>query len=167
MARFAQVTEALSHPRSQIGLVEVRKPGRIILAGHTIKCPLHLGEDRAAGVRVVPDGMPVRFHDQTFRQQGRRAVADGRRLRGPGQIDGLASASQIQCLMCLCGKDFRGETRIGGVPRIRQCLGEIPLGEAVFVIVVGNPAGQLGQLTTSCGELPAGLFPVGAGREQA
>jgi hypothetical protein len=51
------------------------------------------------------------------------------------------------------------------MPRIGKGLGEVPLGQAMLVTVVGNPASQLRQLSARGGELPAGLFLVAAGCE--
>ena len=107
------------------------------------------------------------FHDQALGEQGRRPVADGCGLGGPGEVDRLIRPGQVERLVRLGGEDLRRECMVVGVPRVGQGLGEVPLGQAVLVAVVGDPAGQLRQLAARGGELPAGLFPVAAGGEQA
>jgi hypothetical protein len=78
-------------------------------------------------------------------------VADGCGLGGPGEVDRLIRPGQVERLVCLGSEDLRRKSWVAGVPRIGQCLSEIPLGEALLVAVVRNPAGQLGQLSTSSG----------------
>jgi hypothetical protein len=50
---LAEVAEALGHPRGEVCLVEVRQPGRVVLAGRAVEGPLRLGECGSAGVCVV------------------------------------------------------------------------------------------------------------------
>jgi hypothetical protein len=68
-------------------------------------------------------------------------VADGCGLGGSGEVDRLIRPGQVECLMSLGGEDLSGKRGIVGVSRIGQRLGEIPLGKAILVAVVGNPAG--------------------------
>jgi hypothetical protein len=94
-------------------------------------------------------------------------VADGCGLGGSGEVDRLIRPGQVERLVRLGSEDLCRKSRVFGVPRIGQRLGKIPLGQAVLVAVVGNPAGQLGQFTARGGELPPCLFLLAAGREQA
>jgi hypothetical protein len=116
------------------------EPHRVIFAGCAVKCPLCPSERGTAGVRVVAGGVPVSFHDQAFSEQGGRPVADGRSLGGSGEVDRLIWPGQVERLVRLGSEDLRRKSRVTGVPRIGQRLGEVPLGQAVLVAVVGNPA---------------------------
>ena len=89
-------------------------------------------------------------------------MADGGGLGGSGEVDRLIWPGQVERLVGLGSEDLRCQGRVAGVPRVGECLGEVSLGEAVLITVVGNPAGQLRQLAACGGELPAGLFPVAA-----
>jgi hypothetical protein len=93
-------------------------------------------------------------------------VADGCGLGGSGEVDRLIRPGQVERLVRLGGEDLRCEGVVVGVPRVGQGLGEVPLGQSVLVAVVGDPAGQLGQLPARGGELPARFFLVAAGGEQ-
>jgi hypothetical protein len=150
VASLAKVTEALRHAGRQVRLIEIGEPRRIVLASCTVECPLCPGKSRAAGVGIVTGRMPVRFHNEAFGEQSRRPVPEGSGLGGSGKVDGLTWAGQVESLMGLGSEDLRSQRRVIGVARIRQCLRKVPLGNAVFVAVVGDPAGQLRQLAT-CG----------------
>jgi hypothetical protein len=66
-------------------------------------------------------------------------MADGCGLGGSGEVDRLIGPGQVERLVRLGGEDLRSEGMIVGVPRIGQGLGEVPLGQAMLVTVVGNP----------------------------
>jgi len=88
----------------------------------------------------------VGFHDQALGEQGRRAVADGCGRGGSDEVDRLIQPGQVERLVRLGGEDLRRRRMVTSVPRAGQDLGGVPLGQAVLVTVVGDPAGQLRQL---------------------
>jgi hypothetical protein len=83
----------------------------------------------------------VGFHDQALGEQGRRPVADGCGLGGSGEVDRLIRPGQVEGLVRLGGEDLGREGMVVGMPRVGQGLGEVTLGQAVLVAVVGDPAG--------------------------
>jgi hypothetical protein len=93
-------------------------------------------------------------------------MADGCGLGGPGQVDRFIRSGQVERLVRLGGENLCRKGMVVGMPRVGQGLGEVPLGQSVLVAVVGDPAGQLGQLAARGGELPARFFLVAAGGEQ-
>ena len=87
-------------------------------------------------------------------ERARAARAFVSEVLGPGQPCGDVAI----LLVSLAGEDLSRERTVTGVPRVGQGLGEVPLGQAVLVAVVGDPAGLMGQPPARGGELPAGLF---------
>ena len=71
-------------------------------------------------------------------------MADGRGLGGSSEVDRFSRPGQVERLVRLGSEDLCRESWVTGVPRIGERLSEIPLGQAVLVAVVSNPAGQLG-----------------------
>ena len=116
------------------------------VAGGAVEGLLFPGEDGAAGARVVTCGVPVGFHDQALGEQGRRAVADGCGRGGSDEVDRLIQPGQVERLVRLGGENLRRRRMVTSVPRAGQDLGGVPLGQAVLVTVVGDPADQLRQL---------------------
>jgi hypothetical protein len=70
----------------------------------------------------------VGFHDQAFGEQGCRSVADGCGLCGSGEVDRLIRPGQVERLVRLGSEDLCRKSRVAGMPRIGQRLGEISLG---------------------------------------
>jgi hypothetical protein len=68
-------------------------------------------------------------------------VADGCGLGGAGEVDRLIRPRQVERLVRLAGENLSRERMVTGVPRVGQGLGEVPLGQAVLVAVVGDPSG--------------------------
>ena len=70
-------------------------------------------------------------------ERARAARAFVSEVLGPGQPCGDVAI----LLVSLGGENLRRECMVVGVPRVGQGLGEVPLGQAVLVAVVGDPAG--------------------------